>query len=119
MATILLIEDDVLLADCYVRWLASAGHKIQHVPDAQSAINAADEHRPDLILLDMLLPGANGMQVLHILQSHADLATIPVVVCSNALPDPAPNLSAYGVKNVVNKTTLTRPVLCAAIAGAI
>lgn len=115
MATILLVEDDTLLADCLSRWLASAGHTMLRASDAQSAIDTLDELAPDLIILDMLLPGANGVQVLHTLQSHADLAAIPVIICSSVVTKHIEGIEYYGVKKVIDKTTLDRVALCAAV----
>ena len=108
MATILLVEDDNLLAGCLSRWLQADTHKVAVVNDAQSAIDALDTARPDIIFLDMLLPGANGVQVLHTLRSYVDLAAIPVVICSSVVTKYTPNLAAYGVKRVIDKTTLNR-----------
>lgn len=118
-ATILIIEDDILLAECYQRWLAASGYHVYAVTDAQAALDAIDDNRPDCILLDMLLHGANGVQLLNIMQSHADMARIPVVVCSNALPKQLPDLTHYGVKSVLDKTVLTRPKLAAAVGEAL
>ena len=108
MATILLVEDDMLLAECYARWLQAGGHTAVHVTGAQAALDALDEAIPDVIILDMLLHGATGVQLLHTVRSYSDFAAIPIVVCSNALPAKIPDMSAYGVKRVVDKTTLTR-----------
>jgi CheY-like chemotaxis protein len=119
MATVLIVEDELLLADCYARWLHVEGHNAHHVTDAQSVLDALDEQVVDVVLLDMLLPGVNGMQVLNMLQSHADLAGLPVVLCSNALPQKIPDFSAYGVKAVLDKAVLTREKLGIAIAEAL
>jgi DNA-binding response OmpR family regulator len=116
MATVLLIEDEILLADCYVRWLVAAGHDAYHVRDAQSALDAVDERIPQVILLDILLAGANGVQVLHAVRSHADLSQVPIIICSNAVSQGPSDLSAYGVRAVLDKTTVTRQSLAAAIA---
>lgn len=115
MATILLVEDDLLTAQCYNTWLKASGHKIQQVTDVISAVDAMDKVLPDLILLDMLLHGASGVQLLHVLQSHADWQHVPIVVCSNALPAHANDLQAYGVRGVLNKATLTRQKLIATV----
>src|SRR5882724_7106942 len=117
MATILIVEDDLLLADCYMQWLSTTRHKTQHVTDAQSAIDAIDDASPDVILLDMLLPGASGVQVLHTLRSHADLSHIPILLCSSAVPSDTKNLTEYGVRAVLNKSSLTRRSLCTAVEG--
>jgi CheY-like chemotaxis protein len=119
MATILIVEDELLLADCYMRWLRAEGHETYHATDAQSALDILDGCAVSVVLLDMLLPGASGMQVVNTLQSHVDFAKIPVVICSNALPQKALDFSAYGVVALLDKTTLTRDKLGVAIAGAL
>jgi CheY-like chemotaxis protein len=118
MATILIIEDDVLLAECFMRWLQSASYKIQHAFDGYTAIDVMDTTIPDVILLDILLPGANGIQFLHTLRSHRDLAHVPVILCSSALPPDSPGL-AYGVVGMLNKSELTRPALQRAVREAL
>lgn len=118
MSTILIVEDDLLLADCYARWLRVAHHVIQHVGDAQEAIDAIDTTPPDVILLDMLLPGANGVQLLHTLRSYTDLARIPIILCSSVLPDRMPDVHAYGVVATLDKATLTRERLQEAVHAA-
>lgn len=119
MATILVVEDELLLADCYVRWLHAEGHEAYAATDAQSALDILDERAVNVVLLDMLLPGASGMQVVNTLQSHVDFAKIPVVICSNALPRKALDFSAYGVVAQLDKTMLTRDKLGLAIAKAL
>jgi CheY-like chemotaxis protein len=118
MATVLMVEDDVLLADCYVRWLHAAKHTVWHVGNAQDAIDVVNTTPPDVILLDMLLPGVNGIQLLHTLRSHTDLARIPIIMCSGALPERMPDVHAYGVVATLDKSTLTRERLQEAIYAA-
>lgn len=115
MATILLVEDDPLTAACYHTWLGVSQHKLQHVTDVQAAIDAIDESLPDVILLDILLPGATGVQLLHVLQSHGDLRSLPVIICSNTQPADSVDLRAYGVRAVLSKETLTRQRLLQAL----
>ncbi|MGH7196270.1 MAG: response regulator [Candidatus Saccharimonadales bacterium] len=115
MASILIVEDDRWLADCYRRWLEKANHAVRHTTDAQGALWLIDEEAPELILLDMLLPQANGVQLLHELRSYPDLMHTPVVICSNALPANTPDLGEYGVKIVLDKGSLTPTKLYAAI----
>jgi DNA-binding response OmpR family regulator len=107
MANVLLVEDDPWIADCYTQWLAAGGHAVRVSRDCQAALDAVDESQPDVIILDLLLPHANGVQLLHALQSHGDLAGIPVILCSSSLPDGLPDLTAYGVRRAVTKASLT------------
>ncbi len=116
MAKILIIEDDAQLADCYKRWLLHAKHNIELVGNAQQAIDFLDENDVDLILLDLFLPRANGLQLLHLLQSYPDIAKIPVVLFSANLPQAlSEEMQAYGVQKVVDKTTLSRVKLSTVI----
>lgn len=104
---ILLVEDDSWTADCYTQWLQADGHEVAHARDAQAALDIIDATPPALILLDVLLPGASGVQLLHTLQSYADLARIPVIICSGSLPAQLPMLKPYGVFKVLDKAGLS------------
>lgn len=107
MATVLLVEDDRWLADCFSAWLAADGHTVCRAVDAHDAIDAIDDSGCDVIVLDLLLSYTNGIQLLHTLQSHPDLADVPVIICSASAPADARIFAAYGVCQVLNKTTLS------------
>lgn len=62
---ILLVEDEDFIRDLYVRQLTKAGFLIQAVADGQSALNSLKQDTFDLLLLDIMLPGMNGLQVLR------------------------------------------------------
>lgn len=113
--TILLVEDDQWIGECYQTWLHGFGYKTVWVRDAQSALDVFDETKVDAVLLDIMLPFANGIHFLNVVASHADLMHIPVVVCSS-LP-PQESLKPYGVQIVLDKTTLTPKQLQTAIHG--
>lgn len=118
MAHILLVEDDQWMADCYRDWL-HATHTTAHAHDAQGALDAAEERAPDAIVLDLFLPHANGIQLLHALQSHSDWARIPVILCSSSLPAQMPGAGTYGVRAVLDKASLTPRRLQQTIAEAL
>ena len=107
MARVVIVEDDGWMADCFRLWLARDEHVVRHAQDIQEAIDMIDEEVPDLIILDLFLPLANGVQLLHTLRSHADLAPVPVILASAALPEQLPDMSAYGVRQVIDKAALT------------
>lgn len=119
MARILLVEDDAWMADCYALWLQAGGHAVTRAGDAQAALDALDEQGAEAIVLDVLLPHANGIQLLHTLQSHADWARIPVVLCSGSLPVSLPPLGAYGVRQVVDKARVSPASLRLAVTEAL
>jgi CheY-like chemotaxis protein len=120
MSDILFIEDEAWLADCYARWMEGVGYSVGHACSAQAAIDAIDNDIPKLIILDLFLPAANGMQVLHEIKSHSDMADIPVVACSSAnFSEVADELKGYGVVVMLDKTTLTPSLLRAAVEEAL
>ena len=105
---IVVVEDDVLLAKHIIRTLEKAGYNAHHALHAIHAIDMIDEVRPAVIFLDMLLTGSTGLVLLHELQSHTDLASIPVVVCTNIAESTLlESLKPYGVRRVLDKTIMT------------
>ncbi len=106
MARVLLVEDDQWVVDCYRLWLSADGHSVRYCRDAQAAIDMIDDNPPDVIVLDLFLPFANGIQLLQTLRSHSDLAAIPVILCSSALPENLPDMTPYGVRHVLDKARL-------------
>ena len=86
MSHILLIEPNTLLAKTYTEALQHAGHTVDHVVAAQSAIQAADKHPPDIVILELQLPGHSGVEFLHEFRSYVDWASIPVVVNTTLPP---------------------------------
>jgi twitching motility two-component system response regulator PilH len=115
--TILLVEDDVWMAEQTVHNLESAlGCTVYTASNGIEAMDEIDARTPDVIVLDIFMPGPNGLVLLHELQSHTDLAKIPVIVCSNSVADlPSKELTHYGVVNVLNKTTMHPEDLVAAV----
>lgn len=106
MTHVLIVEDDTWQSEHIARQLERAGYRTQIAAHALEAIDKVDHSRPDVIVLDMMLPAANGMTLLHELRSHADLAHIPVIICS-AESYSLKDLQPYGVVAVLDKTTMT------------
>ncbi len=71
MATILLVEDARELAAVVVRELVAAGYTVHHVADGRSALTAHMSLSPDLVILDWMLPGLDGLEVLRQLRQMA------------------------------------------------
>ena len=63
MAQILIVEDEVALSDVIRSHLEKQGHSVRQVFDGQEALASADRNRPDLVILDWLLPGMDGLSV--------------------------------------------------------
>jgi DNA-binding response OmpR family regulator len=115
--SILLVEDEPWLGELYQKQLIQCGYKVTWCQDGYEAIDSIDICQPKLIVLDLLLPWANGIQLLHELASHGDLASIPVIIYSNALPSSADQLALrrYGVKAVLDKASITPKQLVAMV----
>jgi len=79
---ILLVEDSKLLRITNERTLVKAGYDVISAEDGEEALRCAKEQKPDLILLDLLLPKVSGLEVLTRLKHHRDTAKIPVVALS-------------------------------------
>lgn len=117
MSTVLLVEDDRWMGDCYYLWLQGFGYKVVWVRDAQAAIDALDDADFDIIILDIMLPFANGIHLLNVIASHVDLMDIPVIICSSMAVDDL--TGQYGVKKVLYKADLTPKKMQVAITGAL
>lgn len=84
---ILLIEDDYYLSRLYQRTLSHEGFSIELVDDSTKGMITAMEHKPDLILLDILMPKMNGIDVLKQLKEEQQTKDIPVIMLSNLEQD--------------------------------
>lgn len=80
MAKILLAEDEQQIGDMVAFKLANSGHDVVRVVDGEAALAAAARERPDLIILDVMMPLLDGFAVLGRLRADADLRTIPVIM---------------------------------------
>jgi CheY-like chemotaxis protein len=78
-ATILVCDDDPSLREL-VRAVLGSGYRFVEAADGAEALALAREDRPDLIVLDVMLPGLSGIEVLEALRTDAELEAIPVVV---------------------------------------
>lgn len=84
---ILFVEDDIDVGTMYATQLILEENDVTHARTAQEALDLLDESEYDTIVLDMLLPGSNGIAVLQELRSYRDWRRIPVIVLSNMTPD--------------------------------
>jgi CheY-like chemotaxis protein len=83
MSKILLIEDDVLESRMYQRLFSEEGFEIVTMENGQDSRQKAIDVRPDIILLDVMMPKMNGFETLDILQSDPTTKKIPVVLFTN------------------------------------
>lgn len=77
--SILLIDDDYDLAASLSVVLEREGYSVRHAPDGEAGIRMATEQRPDLIILDFMMPGKNGFETGTELRTMTDLAGVPIM----------------------------------------
>ncbi len=83
MATILLVEDSPTEAYVMADILARHGYQTLTAATGEEGINMARNHKPDLILMDVVMPGLNGFQTTRKLAKDEQTARIPVIVVSS------------------------------------
>lgn len=84
---ILLVEDDAALAEVYKSRLEIEGFELKHVANGEEALSAAIEFKPDLIVLDVMMPKINGFDVLDILRNTPETTNVRVIMLT-ALSQP-------------------------------
>ncbi len=80
---ILLIEDDNFLVEMYKIKFEKEGYKVAMALNGDEGINQAWKEKPDLILLDLVLPEKDGYEVLEVLKKDEQTKAIPVIILSN------------------------------------
>ena len=105
MKKLLIVEDDKNWADILCGYAAAVGAEARAVVSGGQAMEMIDNWRPDAIVLDMLLAGETAVALLNELRSHADLARLLVVVCSNVNVNLA-DLQPFGVRALLDKASM-------------
>lgn len=80
---VLIIEDDYFIRDLYQRQLQKEGYTVDTAPDGAEGLVQASNLKPDLILLDIMLPKLNGLDLLRTLRSKDETKNIPVLLLTN------------------------------------
>lgn len=82
-ATIVLVEDELPLQGAMEEILTQEGFTVVTADDGEAGYNAIKEHKPDLVLLDLMLPKMDGFDVLQMIKADSALQPIPVIVLTN------------------------------------
>lgn len=106
MSTILIVDDEPTVRETLLAMLEGQGYAIAEAVNGPEAIQKAGELRPDLILLDVMMPGMDGYEVCRRIRSTPDLAEVPIVILT-ALDDRASLLR--GIESGADDI-LTKPV---------
>jgi CheY-like chemotaxis protein len=84
MKTVLIIEDDRVVAATYRQKFKEAGFRVEVAVDGVEGVKLVSTLRPDAVVLDLLMPRLDGIEVLKFIRGHPELSATPVVVFSNS-----------------------------------
>jgi CheY-like chemotaxis protein len=109
---ILCVDDDPLIRQMFGDILRFRGYTVDEADDGESALQRATRERPDLILLDIMMPGIDGFEVCRRLKADPDLRDVPIIILT-AMTDPALNTRAFqvGAELALRKPAETTVVL--------
>jgi len=80
---ILVVEDDKFLRELIIRKLSEEGYNTIEAVDGEEGAKKTKEEKPDLVLLDLILPGIDGFEVLASIKQNPQTASVPVIILSN------------------------------------
>ena len=83
MKKILIIEDDTFLAGMYAEKLSREGFEVELATDGEQGLKKIKEIKPDLVLLDIVLPKTDGFEILKKIKNDVKLKKIPVILLTN------------------------------------
>ena len=83
MAQIMLVEDDAVLVEMYAAKFELEGHETIVATDGEMCLRLLETVKPDIILLDILMPKMNGFHVLKEIKKRTDLRNVPVILLTN------------------------------------
>ena len=80
--TLLVVDDSQVQLEYLQILLANHGFNLLTADNGQTAVDLARTHQPDLILMDLEMPGMSGLQAAHVLQSNPETRSIPIIMVS-------------------------------------
>src|SRR4030095_5719335 len=108
MKKIWITEADPIVAHIYRTRLEKEGYSVETCADGQTGFYRIHEFNPDGVLLDLMLPKMNGVEILKKIRAQAKFASVPIVVFTNAyVPNMIQESFSAGASQVFNKATLT------------
>lgn len=83
MSTVLVVEDSLTDTEVLTSYLRQFGLTVVCVQSGEEAETKLRHQKPDLVILDVILPGQSGFELCHYLKTNEDTKQIPVVICSS------------------------------------
>jgi two-component system cell cycle response regulator DivK len=114
VATILIVEDNPANMALGVFLLESAGHSVLTATNAEAGLTLAHSRKPDLILMDIQLPGMDGLEATALLKQDDETRAIPVIALTAlAMKGDEQRIRAAGCDGYIAKPMAYRPFLAA------
>jgi DNA-binding response OmpR family regulator len=82
-AKILVVEDDKFLRELITQKLKREGHDVREAVDGEDGVRKIEEEKPEIVLLDLILPGIDGFEVLAKIKENPERKDVPVIILSN------------------------------------
>lgn len=125
MARVLIIDDSPTESLCLSKWLARNGHDVLNADNGADGVALARAQRPDVVLMDVVMPGMNGFQATREIVSDDSTRHIPVIIVSSKRQHVdevwgrRQGASGYLIKPVTERLLIdeVQRVLCAALPG--
>jgi CheY-like chemotaxis protein len=97
MKRILVVDDEQMIRDVVAEILRDEGYLVDLAPDGRSALEQIGEQQPDLVLMDVMMPGMDGREAYAAMRARRDLTEVPVILMSAAVPRRRldPDIDAY------------------------
>jgi DNA-binding response OmpR family regulator len=111
MKKILLVEPAQDMGKLIRDYLADKGYGVAWAKTAQKAVHLADESTPDAVILELIMPGHNGVEFIHELKSYTEWMEIPIILYTHLEPDRSlagrRAMSSLGISEHLYKPTTT------------
>lgn len=110
---VLVVDDDITLRDMYAERLRAEGFEVEIAQDGEQGVDRANKFKPDVILLDIMMPKINGFTVLDILKTTPELKDVPVVLLTALIQEDnrAKGLKAGAADYIVKSETMPKEVV--------
>ena len=116
MSRILVVDDMAAIREPVAASLRMAGYKTEMARDGREALEAMKARRPDLVLLDVSMPGLGGIEVLELMRGDPATALVPVILLTaEADRDCVLAAGKWGVRDYILKSSFSLPQLLARI----
>lgn len=83
MANILIVDDSSTYAQTHAKILEKQGHSISYAENGEVGVEKAKSEKPDLILMDLVMPGMNGFQATRKISKDPETSSIPIIITSS------------------------------------